>query len=157
LVGKFVDGISPLFEMPDFRLVIKLHPRENISEFQKMINTRPTSEKIRLIGKSPLNPLFVLSKGAVVLASTVGLEALMMGIPLGVLEIPGTGFVYDYVERGAAIGLTWDKSIVDQVCEMLTRNHCDKQAVEDYIKYSLTTLHNAAETVVELINQTVRN
>ncbi|NIY17466.1 MAG: hypothetical protein GWM98_22600, partial [Nitrospinaceae bacterium] len=72
-------------------------------------NGRKDEGRITVIGRGPLYPLFVLSKAAIVLASTVGLEALMMDVSLGVLEIPGSGFVYDYVEQGAAMGLTWKR------------------------------------------------
>jgi hypothetical protein len=77
----------------------------------------------------------------------------MMGVPLGVLEIPGAGFVYDYVERGAAAGLTWERPMAGQVCELLTGAVCDKQAARDYIEYSLSTIGEAAERVTELIDQ----
>jgi hypothetical protein len=157
LAGRVLDGIMPLFDAPDFRLVIKLHPRESVSDFEAMAadrmakNGRIAQDRIAVMGSGPLYPLFILSKAAIVLASTVGLEALMMDVPLGVLEIPGAGFVYDYVERGAAVGLSWKRPMADQVCELLDGTVCDKQAVQDYIRYSLSTVGEATETVTELI------
>jgi hypothetical protein len=156
LAGRFLGTILPLFDDSRFRLVIKLHPRESVSAFQAVVeevmvgNGRKTDQVI-VMGSGPLYPLFALSKAAIVLASTVGLEALMMDVPLGVLEIPGTGFVYDYVDQGAAVGLTWKRPMLDQVCELLTGKVCDKQSVQDYISYSLSTIGEAAETVTDLI------
>jgi hypothetical protein len=151
LVGRFIDDIRPLFDEPDFRLVIKLHPRESVVDFRSLVNGRLSKGQIQVLGGGPLNPLFVLSRAAIVLASTVGLEALMMDVPLGVLEIPGTGFVYDYVERGAAMGLSWKRPMAEQVCELLAGDVCDKQVVKAYIEYSLTTIGEATDRVVDLI------
>jgi len=157
LVGRFLEGILSLFEAPDFRLVIKLHPRESVGDFQAMVkermgeNGRVDGKRVTVMGGGSLYPLFVLSNAAIVLASTVGLEALMMDVPLGVLEIPGTGFVYDYVEQGAAMGLSWKRPMAEQVCELLTGTVCDKQAVQDYIRYSLSTIGEATQRVTKLV------
>ena len=137
----------------NFRLVIKLHPRESVPDIQGFVNERPVKGRLKFWVVAHLYPLFVLSKAAIVLASTVGLEALMEDVPLGVLEIPGSGFVYDYVEQGAAMGLTWQRPMFEQVDELLSGEVCDKQAVKAYIKYSLTTIGEATDAVVELINQ----
>jgi hypothetical protein len=164
LTGRFLDGIHPLFNAPDFRLIIKLHPRESESDFQALAEDWLAQHdmdngRIKVMGSgrdnsgSPLYPLFTLSKAAIVLASTVGLEALLMDVPLGVLEIPSTGFVYDYVERGAAVGLSWQRPMAGQVCELLNGNICDKQTVQAYIKYSLSTIGEASDRVTELIQQ----
>ncbi len=153
LVGRFIEDIAPLFNDPEFRLIIKLHPRESVVDFQEMVNGKSTKGQIRILGSGPLNPLFVLSRAAIVLASTVGLEALMMDVPLAVLEIPETGFVYDYVEQGAAVGLSWKRPMAGQVSELLNGDVCDKQAVVAYIEYSLATIGMATDMVVELISR----
>jgi hypothetical protein len=55
--------------------------------------------------EAPLFAVLAMGRAAVVLASTVGLEALAFGLPLGVLALPGHGHVFEYVARGAALGL----------------------------------------------------
>lgn len=156
LVGRFLDGIKSLFDDPDFRLVIKLHPRESVEAFEAVARAQlgqdgDTADRVTVMGGGYLYPLFILSRAAIVLASTVGLEALMMNVPLGVLEIPGAGFVYDYVERNAALGLSWERPLAEQVSELLTGNNCDKPAVQAYIEYSLSTIGEAADAVTALI------
>jgi hypothetical protein len=44
-------------------------------------------------------------------ASTAGLEALLFGLPLGVLPVPGHGYVFDYVRKDAAHGLADDAAL----------------------------------------------
>jgi hypothetical protein len=52
---------------------------------------------------APIFAAITAARAAVVLTSTVGLEALTFGLALGVLEIPGHEFAFEYVQRGAAV------------------------------------------------------
>lgn len=152
LFRAFLDGIRSLFNDEDFSLIVKLHSRESLSDFEGVVRSFPFAKSVRVLSSQPLYPLFTVSSGAVVLASTVGLEALFFGVPLGILEIPGTGFVYDYVERKAAIGLTVDSSLAEQV-RMLLHSPAEPDSVNVYISRNLATLENSTGRVVSLIRQ----
>jgi hypothetical protein len=151
LVQRFIMGIASLFEDPDFHLLIKLHTRESAEAFQALITDLPFAERIKIFRAEPLYPLFERSRAAIVLASTAGLEALLFGLPLGVLEIPRIRFVHDYVSSGAAQGLTWDVPLAEQVRTLLEVRPGGRESAAAYVADNLATRHNATARVVKLI------
>ena len=155
LIRRFITGIGPLFTDPAFHLVVKLHSRESIEHTQALISGLSFAHQITISKSLPLYPLFKLSQAAVVLASTVGLEALLFQLPLGVLEIPGTGFVYDYVSKGAAQGLNWQASMADQVQNLIVRDRENNSSPNAYLSRSLATQENATGEVMTLIKQLI--
>lgn len=156
LVRHFIEGITPLFQDPTFRLLLKLHGRESTSDFQRVVDEFSFSERITVLNDAPLYPLFILAHAAVILASSVGLEALMMGLPLGVLEIPGHGFVHDYVLEGAATGLHWNQPMHEQINSLM---EIPPQIVATrarrYVDYTLAVRDNSTSCLVSLIHRLV--
>lgn len=151
LIRRFVTEIAPLFNDPAFHLIIKLHARESASDFQAVAQDSPFPERITILEQTALYPLFLLVQAAVVLASTVGLEALLFKLPLAVLEIPGAGFVHDYVHRGAATGLSWQRPLAPQVLALLTGQGVDTAVATAYLQHSLAIRTDAAGCVADLI------
>jgi hypothetical protein len=155
LVKRFITEIASLFDDPLFTLLIKLHVRESVADFEALTTDLPYANRIKVLSDTPLYPLFVLSQAAIVLASTVGLEALLFNLPLAVLEIPGTGFVYDYVKDGAAQGLSWDTPMAPQVETLLSTRLQPNGTVKAYLAGSLATQSEATKQVVGLIRSLV--
>lgn len=155
LVHRFITEITPLFEEPDFRLLIKLHGRESLAEFKAVAASFPFAAQIVVLQNEPLYPLFQLATAAIVLASTVGLEALLFDLPLGVLEIPGTGFVFDYVSSGVAQGLAWAQPMLPQIQSLLTPSPDRVVAAREYVQANLAVVGNATQQVVDLVCQLV--
>lgn len=151
LIGRFFREIAPIFADSDLGLVVKLHGRESAEDFQAMVGGLPYADRVRVLSNTPLYPLFMLSQAAIILASTVGLEALLFNRPLGVLEIPGAGFVYDYVSSGAALGLSWHGSMVEQVCRLLAWPAQDRLAAERFVQRNFAVREGATTRLVELL------
>jgi hypothetical protein len=86
-------------------LLVKLHPREDVAAFRRAAEAARTRAPIHVVDDAPLFAILAAGRAAVVLASTVGLEALLFDLPLGVLAIPRHGFAFRYVADHAAIGL----------------------------------------------------
>lgn len=105
LFADFVREARPVLERERRALVVKLHPREDTEAFRRAAAGFPGVPIHVLPPGAPLFAVLAMGRAAVVLASTVGLEALAFGLPLAVLAIPGHGHVFEYVARGAAIGL----------------------------------------------------
>ena len=148
LVRRFVDEIAVLIQKQEIRLIVKLHAGERQSDYEQALRGSIVSEQVAIRIDEPLYPLLGTADAAVIMASTVGLEALLFGLPLGVLELPGAGFVFDYVAEKAAMGLSWSKPMAAQVRNLL---HYDSPEVGDYLNAHLARLDNAAETVCGLI------
>ncbi len=155
LFERFVAGLSPLLEAPGFHLVVKLHGRENPVAFRAAAARAGSPRGVVIVEEAPLHALFRLAKAAVILASTVGLEALACGLPLGVLEIPGHGFVFDFVSSGAARGLRWSDPLAEQVQELMSGNQADAEAAARYLRHSLARTAGAAEHLAGLIETLV--
>lgn len=153
LIRRFVQGIQPLFADPTFRLVIKLHGRESEIDVQNILSDLPMISQILISNTLPLYPVFALGQAAIVFASTVGLEALLFNLPLGVLEIPGHGFAYDYVERGAARGIFWEQPLASQVLNLIESRSTHREHAQAYLDSSLAIRENATENLVQLIKQ----
>ena len=105
LFAGFVREAAPVLQREGRALVVKLHPREDPAAFRRAAAAFPELPIHVLPLEAPLFAVLAMGRAAVVLASTVGLEALAFGLPLGVLAIPGHGHVFEYVARGAATGL----------------------------------------------------
>jgi hypothetical protein len=155
LIHRFLSEIAPLFADPDFHLILKLHPRESVTDFQATAAAFPFHPQISVLGRVPLYPLFTLATAAIVLASTVGLEALLHNLPLGVLEILGAGFVYDYVSSGAATGISWQQSVENQVKTLLTGQTFNPEMTSSYISRNLAMRSESTATIVALIEKLV--
>ncbi|MCL4872097.1 MAG: hypothetical protein KJ063_24310 [Anaerolineae bacterium] len=156
LVQRFLAEITPLFADPGFHLIIKLHARESLAEFQTIAAAASYPHRITVLGQSPLYPLFTVAQAAIVLASTVGLEALLFGLPLAVLEIPGVGFVHDYVSAGAALGLGWQRPLAPQVQALLCGQGVDTAVTAAYLQNNLAARADAVERVARLITTLTR-
>lgn len=150
LIGNFVRELAPLFEDPTFRLVIKLHGREAMPDLQALVSGLPFCDRVVLLKDVSLYALFQFVQAAVVIASTVGLEALLFGLPLGVLELDGVGFVHDYVRSGAAQGLTRREPMAEQVRNLLAMKQMPRLA-QDYVARNLAVRTDATSETVKLI------
>jgi hypothetical protein len=155
LVGRFLAQIRPLFAEPEFHVAIKLHSRESPEEIRPLI-PEALRERVSIHTDTPLRVLFGGAGAVVVLASTVGLEALLGGLPLAVLEIPGHGFQYDYVQSGAAAGLSWSAPLAPQVRSIFEPSEARRARVETYLRRQLGTGRQATRQVGELIRGLLR-
>lgn len=149
LLRRFVAGLGPLLADPGFRLVVKLHRRESARDLEQAIADLPDRERVVIVEDAPLYPLLAVCDAAVAIATSAGLETLLLGKPLAVLEIPGFGFAHDYVSRGAALGLSWDEPLTEQIERLLSGSATAEAAVRDYVDSHLAALGNATRNVVD--------
>jgi hypothetical protein len=152
LVRDFVLGIDPLFADEGFRLVFKLHGQENPGDFLAAASPSPHSSQIVMASDRDLYTLLSLSDAAVIFGTTAGLEALLLGVPLGVIEIPGVGFLHDYVREGAAIPLRWSMPMSEQVAQLLDLKGRYQPSVDRYLDRALASRSDATERILELVN-----
>jgi hypothetical protein len=110
----------------------------------------PYADRIVITSNAPLYPLFRVANAAVVLASTVGIEALMFGVPLASLEIPGWGFAFNYVEKGVAQGLCWSQPMAPQVNSLL-KTAPNSSTRASYLDAALANRKNATQQLAALI------
>ncbi|HWM88460.1 MAG TPA: hypothetical protein VNO33_21540 [Kofleriaceae bacterium] len=151
LFRAFADEVADLLAEQDRHLLVKLHPREHVAEFRRAAGESRAAARTRVLDlEQPLFAALACAGAAVVLASTVGLEALLFGRPLGVLEVPGAGFVFDYVQSGAARGLR-PGQLAGTVAELFAA--ADANGVRSrYLERHLAHRGQAASRVASLVD-----
>lgn len=125
LFERFTASAAPTLAKHDVTVVVKLHPREDAAAFRDVaarLGARPGCPRIVVAADAPILPLLSALDAGVVLTSTVGLEAMLFGVPVGALEIPRAGHVFDYVESGAAVPLHADERAAREVAALLTES-----------------------------------
>jgi hypothetical protein len=103
LFARFLAGAAPVLKANNIPVIVKNHLYEDPGDYARVAAGSPVPELVTVLESVPIFTAIGAARAAVVLASTVGLEALIFGLPLGVLEIPGHDFAFEYVQRGAAV------------------------------------------------------
>ena len=152
LIRRFVAAQAVFLEEPGSRLVVKLHRRESLHDIEMALGDLPQSSSILVVQNTPLQPLLQIADGAVVFASTVGLEALLLDVRLAILEVPDHGFVHDFVSSGVATPLSWNRDLGHQVEAWLAAPR-PAAAVSRYLASTLANRGAAAQAVAELIEE----
>jgi hypothetical protein len=155
LFTEFLRAGRRFLETASYNLVVKLHGAESIADFQALISQEADPDRVKLVYDTPLYPLIQLSRGVIVMASTAGLEAMLMDKPLGVLPVPRNGYTYDYVETGAASGLTVNGHLAEQLNALVTDNSENRQSRRAYVQDQVVNFGNATEAMGELVLQLV--
>jgi hypothetical protein len=145
IFGGFLREAAALLRRRRLPLVVKLHAYEDPAAFRAI--AAHEGVPVIVADAAPLFPLLATARAAVVLASTVGLEALVFGVPLGALEIPGHGFAFEYVERGAAVGLRrgylqpdLESLLADPPCQasaFLDRHLANRGAATEHVRLAI--------------------
>lgn len=154
LTRRFVNGIDELIDSGEVRVTLKLHASESRHEYAAILESLPVSSKLVFVETTDLYSLLEATDAVVIMASTVGLEAMLFGLPVGVLALPGAGFAFDYVSSDAAMGLTWSEPLAPQIRELLIY---DSRGVTGFLRKHLSAPHRATESVARLIVRLTKN
>jgi len=146
LFERFLRGAAPALAAAGRAVVVKLHPREDVAAFRAVAARAPVPTHV--VDDAPIFAVLAAGGAAVVLASTVGLEALVFGLSLGVLALPGHGHVFDYVSSGAALGLE-EPTLAAGVARLLAEPRPD--GVAAYLDRHLAHRGHAAATAAAAI------
>lgn len=131
------------------QLWVKLHPRENAQFIQELIEQDGLGDVIQIHVGNSIFPFLEAVDRVVILASTVGLEAMAMDRPVAVLPIPGHGFVHDYVSSGAACVLNSKQlkaSLVDWIA-----TSAGAARMNDYVNHHLQMAMDPTSIIVNSI------
>ena len=103
LFARFLAGAAPVLGAGGISVIVKNHMQENPKDYARVAAASPMAGKVTVLESGHTFAAIAAARAVVVFTSTVGLEALMFGKPIGVLEIPGHEFAFEYVQRGAAV------------------------------------------------------
>ncbi|MFN2297792.1 MAG: glycosyltransferase [Anaerolineales bacterium] len=148
---RWMEWAARLRRDPDWaslRLGFKLHRGEDPSDVQSIIDGCDAGDWAR-IADAPLYPLLKGSQAAAMFSTTAGLEAALLSVPVGILELARPLDDWDLVGRGVAAGIRSEDDLRSFLCrarEDETLGQCGAQASRQF----LSNLGGAAEAVADL-------
>jgi hypothetical protein len=148
LFRSFIERSKPTLLRERRALVVKLHLREDLAAFREVASA--FSDVPVHVVDANLFEVLAIGHAAVVLASTVGLEALAFGVPLGVLAIPGHGHVFEYVSRGVAVGLSIE-TLDATLPSLLAQERGITPAMEAFLERHLAHRGKAAAQIADCL------
>jgi len=150
LVASFVSRLGDTLRQGRATLTIRTHPGESPDEYSSAL-TPADRGLVSFDTGNDLGSSLDASDVAIVMASTVGLEALRCGVPLAVLPTPGHGYVHDYVARRAALGVSLDHTLEPQLIQHASPADGYSAAVNAYLNLNLADSDQATRAVGELM------
>ena len=153
LFESFLRTAAPLLRERGHSVVAKLHPSEDLAAF------RATADRVDGIDvhvvDAPLTTVLAGARAAVVLASTVGLEAMMFEVPVGVLALPRYGHVFEYVSRGAAVALEAENAAgLSELLDSPPGTNVVRGFVERHVAHRGHSADRVAECIIARLQQT---
>jgi hypothetical protein len=155
LFARFLAGAAPIVRPSRTPIVVKLHMHEDPADFARVAAASPIADLVTVLAGEPIFAVLGAARAGVVLTSTVGLEALMFGVPLGQLEIPGHPFAFEYVSRGAATPLRL-ASLGADLEALLADPPARRAAGAAFVERHLHDLGHAAGNVAGAIERVLR-
>lgn len=152
LFAQFLAGAAPIVRARGIPIVVKNHGHEDPADFARLAAASPIPDLVTVIASEPIFAVLGAARAGVVLTSTVGLEALMFGLPLAQLEIPGHPPAFEYVPRGAATPLRL-ADIGVGVEELLADPPARKAAAAAFVERHLHDLGRAGANVASVIER----
>jgi hypothetical protein len=150
LVARFVAGLRDGLSREQVTLTLRPHPGESPAAYSDAL-TEADRALVSFDAGGRLEDLLAAHDVAVVMASTVGLEALRQRVPLAVLPTPGHGYVHDYVAREAALGVSIDATLAVQLTRHAEPGSDYWAAVSSYLDYHLAHSGQATGQVGQLM------
>jgi hypothetical protein len=104
---RLIGWVRTLREDPSWtglRLAFKLHRNEDPAPLRSVLDKRAAGAWARIIDR-PLYPLLQGSQTALMFSTTAGLEAALLSVPVGILELSKPLDDWDLAGRGVAAGI----------------------------------------------------
>ncbi|MDQ3363870.1 MAG: hypothetical protein M3680_00355 [Myxococcota bacterium] len=153
LFRRFLEEAAPQLRARGCSVIVKNHLHEDPHDYERVAAASSVAGLVTVVGHAtPIFAVLAVARAAVVLTSTVGLEALTFGVPLAVLEIPGHDFAFDYVQRDAAIALRGGQ-IAAGVAELLEASPARRDASQAFVAHHLHDRGRARFHVADVIER----
>lgn len=150
LFVRFFDEAAELLEARGLSVVVKNHAHEDPAELARVFATTRSARWVHVVPDAPLFEVLAAARAAIVLTSTVGLESLVFGLPIAVLEVPGHEFAFEYVQRGAAVPLRTG-TVVSGLEELVEHTEARRMASRELLQRHFHDRGRAAEHVADVI------
>jgi UDP-N-acetylglucosamine:LPS N-acetylglucosamine transferase len=149
--------IKAMTKLPEYYLIIKIHPEEKIDFYQKLLNQFGLKalivEDIELLyDLISLSELVISAED-----STVGLQVTMLHKPLICVNLSKLPHCQDYAEKGVAIGVRHEEDLLPTIKSIIEDEKIRKKLERNRKRYIYEHAYKqdgkASERVVKLINK----
>lgn len=140
-------------KLPGLQLIIKIHPREEIAYYQDLCQKIGLGDKVPILKEIDLHNLIKVSDGVIIKNSTVGLEALMLGVKILCLNVTLRKSLIPYAAEGIA-ALAENKKEIEEDLERLVRleTKLEREKREIFVfNYNFRSDGKAAERVADFL------
>lgn len=149
---EFFESAQSTIRKHRLRVVFKLHPSESVDDARNALQGLDFGSEVIVTRDGDLPFFFSKARAVIVWASSVGLEALLHGLPLGILPVPGHGYLFDYVEKQVGIPLRPGPGIDEQIQKLLDGLSADSdQRRFQYLVDNLVVEGNAGHAIAALL------
>lgn len=100
-------------------VVLKLHPSDQMSDFEAMAERLGVRDRIDIVKQYPLGQLLGASDLLIVVVSNIAIEAAIIGTPTLICDFSGKADVVDFVAEGLSIGCEDPARVGEMVHAML--------------------------------------
>jgi hypothetical protein len=155
----FIAQVLKAFtELPKHQLAIKLHPREKVEDYQKLV--QDLGFEVPIYKDVNLYEILNAADAAITTYSTTGLDALILKKPLIVFELFSKVEPVPYVGSGAALGVYRPQDLRAAIMTVFNDDETKRQlknTSSDFVyHYAYKLDGKAAERVAELIVEVSR-
>jgi hypothetical protein len=147
LFRRLIEKISDNLKERGLVLLLKAHPRENIAEYEDILRISGVSYEI---GDNDIFKCISEVAGGIIFASSVGVELLFLGKNLAQLEMPGFGFLFDYVENGVALPVSEETSGAEIVSYILDNEKNYSEYLSKHLESEMKSAEVICEKMIEL-------
>lgn len=155
LFARLLAAAAPVVRPAGIPILVKCHLHEDPADYARVAAASPLADLVHVATGGSIFAAIAASRAAVVLTSTVGLEALLFGVPIGQLEIPGHPFAFEYVSQGAAVPLpvASRESLTHGVAELLEDRSARRTAGRAFVDRHLHDRGRARSHVADVIQR----
>jgi hypothetical protein len=150
-LARWIDWIGRMredAEWKDLRLAFKLHRSEDPSILQSLLAERGAAGWAH-VADTELYPLLQASQAAAMFSTTAGLEAALLSVPVGIMELSRPLDDWDFIGRGVAAGIRTEQDLRAFLRSARSGGAIGKRGARAAEHY-LSNLGHAAEAVAGL-------
>lgn len=148
-IGDFFDSLAPLMRTEPFRLWVKPHAGEELSDYRRLIRESSIADSTELRPDLHTFSGVVASDAVIVNGSSIGVESLLLGARVGVIPVPNTGYPFDYDNPDIYVQIP-RRHGADQIRKLLAWS-VENAVCEEYLKKHFANRPDATDAMARLL------
>ncbi len=152
-----VDIVGETFKVDKVILIVKVHPKQEISEYDYLKGSN--NKKVIIVQDFELHDLILISDLLITHTSTTAMDAILCNKPVITVNFKDTSEPYPYASSGAAIGVYQKRKLKNAVEGALYDEKVQKELVNNRSKFIDDHIYKfdgkSTKRVIDLIEQII--